>query len=121
MNRRTRLASVLAVSAFALVALGACSSTTSGKSRDGGGGTGEPETPAEKCNFFINQYCIRVVGCGITTDADCQKQTRTELDCAKVVQIGPTYEKCVQDVAGAECAALQSEIPTSCNGVLLTE
>jgi hypothetical protein len=89
------------------------------------------------CARFRNWYCVRIVDClaalnpgaGFTRAEgvpQCEAGFAQDLDCSKVVQVGPTYSECTMYLERETCSELLPNrvpppvvIPASCAGIFL--
>ena len=82
----------------------------------------DPEAQ-QKCELLVTAYCDRVAECSwFVSEGTCMVTVSTQLDCAPAVAVSDTYQGCLQDINSFDCDALESSLPSSCEGaVLVTE
>ncbi len=89
----------------------------------GCGTVDEPHAPA-KCEALRAVYCGRVLACspGSVTMAQCEAAFATGLDCAAAVDVGPTYDRCISELPGWDCATFANGAspPASCQDAIST-
>lgn len=77
---------------------------------------------AAKCETLAGVYCDRVLDCGAPlTRQQCRDAFASGIDCAQAVGIGPSYDRCLTELRGFDCAVLDGgrTLPASCSGVVL--
>jgi hypothetical protein len=123
MRRFSKLSAVLVVS-FGLV----------------GCGEDDELSVEQKCDALASAICDRYTQCGNEVSlfrspaeadryaASCEPQARAMLKCPSVVEVSPTYGRCIEDLAVADCVinvdqgrfSPAAEQPYSCDEVVTT-
>jgi hypothetical protein len=119
--------------AVAVLTLGGCSK---GDDDDDSSTSG---SAVKKCNDFLQQFCDSVVGCevegGLVDAADqdsevssCMSEVSSTVDCSTAVDVSSSYDECMSRLANPPCADINQaimdqnlELPTACNGAILTK
>lgn len=101
-----------------LALLGAC-----GDDDDDNGSSG----PVGQCEAFRDTFCRRLQECSGLDIATCTRDFDSTINCGLAVDVGPTYDECLQAVSGASCEQVVMPtdeivpLPSSCDGIILTE
>lgn len=88
--------------------------------------------PVDKCNALVASTCKKYFECGasfgFSSEAECETQTRIQLECASwTLPEGCTYDwsqfdACLSDLDAESCSVAQSgQQPTSCRGATLIQ
>jgi hypothetical protein len=92
-----------------------------------------PRSPAEKCDDLVSLTCDRAVECISWASGmhdECVQAIRQELACGTVKSVGPSYDRCMDQLDDQSCPILFPRdqdgdqaliLPADCNGVLLME
>ncbi len=89
------------------------------------GGCEVPSKAPMLCDEFIqDDYCAKVVTCGLATRAECVSQVTTALDCGSYTSVDESkLSRCKNDLLLETCdtfaGGTQIVLPASCNGVFL--
>ncbi|HEU0081858.1 MAG TPA: hypothetical protein VFQ87_03225 [Bradyrhizobium sp.] len=82
-----------------------------------------PDPAAQaKCRDLVAAICARVVTCDpSTTAAACVSGVATSLDCGRASGVSSSYDRCVSEISGYDCATLDggNNLPASCRDVIL--
>jgi len=91
---------------------------------------GGAETPVQKCDDLVNDVCDRGVQCfpSAGTHADCVQAVQQVVACGMAKKIGPTFDRCIQQIKEDSCQILfptdpntgqmALSLPADCNGVI---
>jgi hypothetical protein len=78
----------------------------------------------EKCEAFhdvvcdaLEEHCTFEEGDDFR--AECMASAEAELDCTEVIDIGETYEECIDHYQSTDTCDLYEELPSFCEGILL--
>lgn len=81
----------------------------------------DPKPAIDDCNRFFREFCQKAIECGASATVDeCvdQSQANASVSCDEAIAVGPTYDKCMDDIGDMSCTA--SDMPDSCTDVILT-
>lgn len=93
---------------------------------------GGAETPVQKCDDLVNTTCDRAVQCipSAGTHADCVQAVQQVVACGMAKKIGPTFDRCIQQIKGDSCQVLfptdpqtgmtALSLPADCRGLIET-
>jgi hypothetical protein len=81
-----------------------------------------PSVPQTRCRTLLHTVCERDIRCKLSTetaDACAARLEATNTDCSLAVEVGATYDRCLQELASLACpAAGAPSDPASCSGVV---
>jgi hypothetical protein len=82
-----------------------------------------PSVPQTKCRTLLHTVCERDIHCKLSTETadDCAARLEaTNTDCSLAVDLGATYDRCLQDLVTTPCpAAGAPSDPASCTAVVM--
>jgi hypothetical protein len=90
---------------------------------------GTDKTPAEKCDDLVDTLCDRGVQCLGGSTSACVQSVQAQLPCGKATSVGPSYDRCVDELQSDSCGVLfptdpstgqpTIRLPADCMGVIL--
>lgn len=82
---------------------------------------GPNPTAQQQCQAWVAAFCGRVVACDPSTTAQtCVSATAASLDCGRAVSVSASYDRCISEIGGFDCAVLDggNNLPASCKDAI---
>jgi hypothetical protein len=92
------------------------------------------KSPGEKCDDLVSSICDRIVECipgASGMHADCVQVAQQDMTCTNTRSVGPTYDRCMDELDAVSCSALfptdpatgeqTASLPPDCNGVISSQ
>jgi hypothetical protein len=79
------------------------------------GSNNDGETPIQKCEDLLNDYCQKAADCIVqasgqqdesATEQACLTSARENLPCGKAVSVSTAYPTCISDIATMTCTPI---------------